>query len=128
MDEPPPTAVSRPTLAERRATPRLEVNGRIQGELESIDLPVRVREIGLGGFSIETPEPVEPGLHVVRFTVQNHWSISLSASSRHSRPFVGMDGTQRHVTGFEYADLKTLETQQVVDALIERLTSVLLFE
>ncbi len=68
------------------------------------------------------------GLHVVRFTVQGHWSISLPARSRHSRPFCATDGSLRHVTGFEYADLKTVETQQVVDALIERLTSVLLFE
>jgi hypothetical protein len=122
-----PSSPQPPTRPDRRASPRLDVNGRIQGELESLNLPVRVCEISLGGFSIETTDPVEPGLQVMRFT-QGPWSISLSAWSRHSRPFCGTDGEVRHVTGFEYADAQNPDTIQMIRALVERLTSVLLFE
>ena len=115
-------------VVERRATPRLDVNGRIQGQLDESLMPVRVREIGLGGFSIETTAPVEDGLHIVRFTAHDRWSISLSAWSRHSRPFCGTDGVARHVTGFEFAAQDQPETRDLIHALVERLTSVLMFE
>jgi hypothetical protein len=122
-----PSSPQPPTASNRRATPRLEVNGRIQGELEAMNLPVRVRDIGHGGFSIETTDPVEPELQVMRFT-QGPWSISLQAWSRYSRPFCGTDGVMRHVTGFEFADPQSPETRQVINALVERLTSVLVFD
>jgi hypothetical protein len=116
-----------PVGSDRRATPRLQVNGRIHGEVESLNLRVRVRDIGLGGFSIETMDPLEPGLHIVRFS-QGPWSISLSARVRHSRPFCLPDGVVRHVIGFEYADPHNPDTWQMIEALVERLTSVLVFE
>src|SRR5262245_24120578 len=103
MHDLPPDTPPHPDPVERRATPRLEVNGRIQGQLDESLMPIRVREISLGGFSIESTAPVEDGLHVVRFTANDRWSISLSAWSRHSRPFCGTDGVLRHVTGFEFA-------------------------
>jgi len=122
-----PSLPQPPNGPDRRATPRLEVNGRIQGELESLNLPVRVCDIGLGGFSVETTGRIEPGLHAVRFT-HGPWSISLSAWSRYCRPFSGTDGVLRHVTGFEYADAQSPDAQQMITALVERLTSELLFE
>ena len=42
----------------RRKSPRFETLGRVLGHLIDADLPVRVREIGFGGFSIETIEPI----------------------------------------------------------------------
>ena len=121
---PPQPAVAH----ERRTTARLEVNGRIHGELETMNLPVRVREISLGGFSIETPEPVPDERHVVRFSVPNRWSISLSVWSRHSRPFCTTDGATHYVTGFEYSDPSDPQTMRAIGSLIERLASVLIFE
>jgi hypothetical protein len=108
-------------------TPRLQVNGRIQGEVELVNLRVRVRDIGLGGFSIEASQDLTPGLHTVRFS-QGPWSIALSAQVRHSRPFCLTDETVRYVIGFEYADAQNPVTRQMIEALVERLTSVLLYE
>ena len=113
-----------PTGPERRLTPRLQVNGRIHGEIESMNLRVRVLDIGLGGFSIETADALEPGLYTVRF-VQGPWSISLSAWIRHARPLRLTDESVRHVNGFEYADPQNPDTRQMIEALLERLRSVL---
>jgi hypothetical protein len=115
------------TGPDRRATPRLQVNGRIQGELELLNHRVRVCDIGLGGFSIETVDALKPGLYAVRFT-QESWSVSLSAWIRHARPFHLTDMTVRHVIGFEYADPQDPATRQMIEALVERLTSGLVFE
>ena len=40
--------------AERRRSPRVDLVGQIRGELISVELPIVVREISLGGMSIET--------------------------------------------------------------------------
>ena len=42
--------------SERRRAPRVDLVGQLQGELVSVDVPIRVREISLGGMSIETAE------------------------------------------------------------------------
>jgi hypothetical protein len=42
---------------ERRRAPRVDLVGQIRGELVSMSLPIRVREISIGGLSMETTEP-----------------------------------------------------------------------
>lgn len=42
--------------SERRRAPRVDLVGKLQGELVSMDRPIAVREISLGGMSIETAE------------------------------------------------------------------------
>jgi hypothetical protein len=44
---------------ERRRAPRVDLVGQLRGELVSVDLPIVVREISLGGMSIETSEAFE---------------------------------------------------------------------
>ena len=39
---------------ERRRAPRVDLVGQLRGEFVSVDLPIVVREISLGGMSIET--------------------------------------------------------------------------
>jgi hypothetical protein len=39
---------------ERRRSPRVDLVGKLHGEFVSVDLPILVREISLGGMSIET--------------------------------------------------------------------------
>ena len=46
-------------ISERRRAPRVDLVGQLHGELVSVDLPIRVREISLGGMSIETSEAFE---------------------------------------------------------------------
>jgi hypothetical protein len=114
--------------ADRRRTPRIDVNGRIEGFLESTGEPVRIRDVSLGGFSIETPDPLPEGVHVMRFSVEGQWSISLSAVTRYSRPFSTVDGASWYLTGFEYLAQHSRATQRTAGYLVERLTSILHFE
>ncbi len=42
--------------SERRRAPRVDLVGQLRGELVPVDVPIRVREISLGGMSFETSE------------------------------------------------------------------------
>ena len=54
---------------ERRRGHRVEVLGQLHGHLVALRLPVTVRDIGSGGFSIETPVPFpDRAPHSFRFT------------------------------------------------------------
>lgn len=119
----------RPASTRRRQSPRFEVLGRIVGYLTSRDLPVRVREVGFGGFSIETLEPVTTGaVEPVRFTTTDDWSASLFAQSLHCRPSCAPDGSPRYVTGFQFVDQTDPHARQSVAYMIKKVTGVELFE
>ena len=47
--------------SERRRSPRVEMVGHMHGRLAAIDRQLVVRDVSLGGMSIETPIPLEPG-------------------------------------------------------------------
>ena len=47
--------------SDRRRSPRVEMIGQMHGRLASIDRQLVVRDVSLGGMSIETPVPLEPG-------------------------------------------------------------------
>jgi hypothetical protein len=127
VSQPPPeTSVAG---KERRRSPRFEVLGRVLGTLVSVDLPVRVRDVGLGGFSVETVEPLDTGVvHPVRFTAMDDWSAVLPATSLHCRPSVAPDGTPRYVTGFAFATQEAAGAARTIHDLITKVTSVRLFE
>jgi hypothetical protein len=46
---------------ERRRSARVDLMGQVQGQLVSVDLPIVVLEISLGGMRIATPVAFEPG-------------------------------------------------------------------
>jgi hypothetical protein len=115
------------TTPNRRQSPRFDTFGRLVGHLAALDLPVRVREIGFGGFSVETIEPLAPGApQAVRFTAPDDWSIELQARALHCRPSCAPDGSPRFATGFAFESHPGLE--DVVKRLIEKITSVQLYE
>ena len=47
--------------ADRRRSPRIDLMGQIHGELASMDLPIVVLDISLGGMRIATPIAFEAG-------------------------------------------------------------------
>ena len=47
--------------ADRRRSPRIDLMGQIQGELASMDLPIVVLDISLGGMRVATPIAFEVG-------------------------------------------------------------------
>jgi hypothetical protein len=108
--------------SEKRRTPRINVRTRLQGRIVSLDRPVVVRDISLGGFSVESSEDVPAGVHIVRLQEDNRWSVTVTAASRHGRASRAADGSVRHVMGFEYED-QTPDTQQTLRVLFERLAA-----
>jgi hypothetical protein len=114
---------------DRRRYPRFETMGRVVGTLLSVDLPVRVRDVGFGGFAIETVEPVVPGqIHRVRLTTADDWSTVVEARSLHCRPSCAADGTPRYVTGFALVTPEAPDTQRGVARIIESITSLQMYD
>jgi hypothetical protein len=100
------------------------VLGRVLGTLVSEDLPVRIRDVGQGGFSAETVEPLDTGAeHAVRFTAMDDWTAELPARSLHCRPSVAEDGSPRYVTGFEFIQEQAPDFARIVSDLLEKVTS-----
>jgi hypothetical protein len=102
---------------------------KLAGHLIDQDLPVRVRDIGLGGFSVETVEPLAPGVeHRVRFVSQDDWSTVLAARCANSRPSCQEDGSPIYVAGFAFSGEDRPETRRTIQILIEKVISVRLYE
>jgi hypothetical protein len=110
-----------PTHADLRRTPRIDVRRRLSGHLASLDRRVVIRDFSLGGFSVESDEPIPPGTHIVRIQEGERWSVTVTAASRHVQRVEGPDGT-RYVMGFEYSD-QSADTQQTIRVLFERLAA-----
>ena len=114
--------------ADRRKSPRLPVRGRLLACLLETDRPLRIREIGFGGFATETVEPLPLSvIHEVQFTARDDTSATLRAQSLHSWPSCAADGTPCFVTGFEFRPDEPAEAQQAVKKLIETVTATGLY-
>lgn len=125
---PSSSGTSQPNLTNRRKSPRFETLGRVLGHLVDADLSVRVREIGFGGFSIETVEPIAIDVvQQVRFTAFDDWTSTCEARSLHCRPSCAADGSPRFVTGFQFVDEWLRESQDLVKALVEKITTTGMF-
>lgn len=129
MSETRPRADRATPPNERRQAPRFEALGRLLGTLMPVNLPVRVRDIGLGGFSVETVEPIDAGaVHAVRFTAIDDWTAVLPAQSLHSRPSVAADGSPRYVTGFAFLTEQVKDATTVIRDLVTKVTSAHLYD
>ena len=93
------------------------------------DLPVRIRDIGLGGFSIETMQPLEAGgEHRVRFVSADEFSATLPALVANCRPSCADDGSPLYVSGCAFLPTDAPDTRRTVETLIEKATAVKLYE
>ena len=113
------SSASRPDL---RRSPRIDVRRRLSGHLVTLDRPVVVRDLSLGGFSVESDEELPSGVHVVRLHEGDRWSVTVTAASRHRQSTRSPDGAITHVMGFEYKD-QPPETQHTLRVLFERLAA-----
>ena len=88
---------------------------------------MRVRDIGMGGFSVETMSPMPEGReHRVRFISHDDWSTVLSARLANCRPSCAEDGSPLYVAGFAFVG-DTPETRRTVEVLVEKITEVNLY-
>ena len=92
-------------------------------------MPVRVRDIGLGGVSIETLTPLETGgEHQIRFVSTDEWSAVLTALVANCRPSCAADGSPLFVAGLSFLPEDRADSRRTVETLIEKVTSVQLYQ
>jgi hypothetical protein len=116
------------TIPERRTTPRLEVLGQLHGHLVSLSVPLVVRDLSAGGFSVESVVPFPPGArHQFRFNTAAGADIVIEAVVVHSRPVAPLGGVTRYATGFAFCH-DSEDTAHAVDELLGAVTSVLEFD
>jgi hypothetical protein len=110
------------TDRERRRHTRYLVFDRLLGNLLGEDLPVRIRDVSVGGFAAETPDPLPADVHqAVRFIAADDWSIVIEARSVYTRPSVSAEGHPLYVTGFSFA---SAPASDAVRRLLEKVTSI----
>ena len=108
--------------SDQRRSSRINVRDRLRGKVVDLDVAVAVRDISLGGFSLESDQALPTGVHIVRLQEDERWSVTVTAASRHRRTTRNPDGTTRHVMGFEFED-QSPDTQQTLRVLYERLAA-----
>lgn len=90
--------------AERRRSPRVEVLGKLQGQIVSLDVTVKIREISLGGMSIETQQGFLPGVvQDFMLTLGDGSSVELTGRVVYSRLTTDAARTF-YVTGIQFVD------------------------
>jgi hypothetical protein len=78
--------------------------GTLHGQIVPLRIAITVREIGFGGFSIETvfPLPVD-AVHDFRFTLRNGSTVTVRARVMHCREEV-RDTATIYIAGLQFAD------------------------
>jgi PilZ domain len=104
----------------RRSAARLASVGRVRIEVVSVRFKVRLRDLGLGGFSVVADTPFAPqATSRFRFTTSPTLSFVLTARNVYCGR---LDGSDRFVAGFAFlADGldKLGELDRVVSTLID---------
>ena len=91
--------------SERRRSPRIEMLGRVHGRVTSLDVPVTVREMSLGGMSLETEFAFPEGaVHEFVLTLGDGSAVDLRGRVVRCAEISADDGTKRYVTGIQFID------------------------
>jgi hypothetical protein len=89
---------------ERRRAPRAQILGRLHGRIVTVDTRVQIREISLGGMSLESEIAFPVGaVHQFELFLGDGASVAVSAQARHSRR-VDDVSPMRYLTGFQFIE------------------------
>lgn len=120
-------AMSTSRWTELRRSRRLDVGELVAGQIVPSGAPIKIRDIGFGGFAIETSSPVDVGsILYFRLTSKDGSSFVLRAGVVHSRQVSTPPGPVVYVIGLEFADKQTA-TGQRADVLIDKVNWILSF-
>jgi len=100
---------------DRRHAPRVDTEGRVRGRITTLDTPVHIREISLGGLSLESAVEFSVGaVHQFELVLGDGATVEVSAEARYCRPAATeVDG--RYVTGFQFVDAADAGRTSVTD-------------
>jgi len=111
----------------RRQMPRLEVMGSVKGRVEPGNVDVKVLDIGVSGFGIESSLKFDKGsTHNFRLTLADGTSTVIPATVVHSEKRVTRDGSDLYLTGLRFADQPG--RGDAAGELIDKLMSVMSFD
>lgn len=90
---------------DRRRSPRIELLGQLHGHSVSSDVPVKVREISLGGMAIETGVPFEVGaVQLFRLTLGDESTVEMAGRIMRCRNRAGDDEPAVYLTGVQFIE------------------------
>ena len=105
---------------ERRRSPRLQLLGEVHGQLVGMAVPILVRDLSEGGFSIDTTlEFPDDAVHRFRLTpAASDQAIIVQARAVHSYLNV-VDKQARFVTGFAFTAEQPHTTHSAIERLVD---------
>jgi hypothetical protein len=114
---------TRSTGQERRRYPRIEMVGRVTGQVLPQSEPVIVLDMSKSGFSMKTRVRYPIGaVHEFRLVLPDiDEPLTISAQVVHSVPGQSADGSTHYVSGLHFVDVNTVEArafQAVIAALL----------
>jgi len=90
---------------ERRRAPRVEVLGRMHGQIVSSNAPMSVREVSLGGLSFSSAVEFPIGeVHEFRLTLGDDSAVLLRGRIVRAEARIGDDGATVYITGVQFID------------------------
>ncbi len=99
---------------DRRRAPRIELLSRLHGRSVSLDVPVKVIEISLGGMAIETSLPFPIGAtHSFRLTLGDDSVADLAGRVMHCRNTAQAGSPEVFVTGIQFIEEDPAESPLV---------------
>ena len=108
------------TFAERRRSPRIEIQGRLDTEIVSW---VTVREISLGGLSFSSPSPFPIGaIHQFRLTLGDGTEVVVRGRVLRSQQKLADDGSPFYVSGVQFLDEDAPDDARSIGDLMDKIT------
>lgn len=91
--------------SDRRRSPRIEILGRLHGQVTSLAVSVTVREISVGGLSMETAFEFPVGvIHDFRLEMGDGSLVDLRGKVLRSRAVRAADGSRLYISGVQFID------------------------
>lgn len=113
---------------DHRRSRRVDIRGKVAGQIVPSGSPIKIRDIGFGGFMMESDFPVSAGAtHKFQFESDNGATFVLTARVAHSRLVSAPGDSPVYLTGLEFVDKDTKKGKKLIDVLIGKVTSVLVF-
>jgi len=92
-------------MSDRRRSNRVEIIARLHGHVASLDLPIAVRDLSLGGMAIESAVAFPIGApHEFQLTLGDGSLIELAGYVRYCRNLAKAGEPARYLTGIQFDD------------------------
>jgi PilZ domain len=109
-------------FVDRRRSPRFEILGRLHGQIVSLDTPVAVREISLGGLSFQAVVPFPLGaVHEFKLTLGDGSFVLLHGRVVRSVDHIQPDRSHAHITAVQFLDEEPPHGEPTVGDLIDKI-------